>query len=464
MNIPGFKLILADKIEKIHRLLRFYIFLKIFSSFFLPAMFICGSILIALRYFKIHPAVTTLLFALSFSTTIVTTIVAYRKNLLNLCDTAAWIDKECGFGGFIMSAFSGHDLSNWDCNIDPSRLPNCDCRWGKILFPISVAIAFLAMSAFVPIPEPDENYSGLALDVSTPSSNLLSKIKILEDTGIIDEERKNILNDTLENLRKNNSALQPGKIYESLDNLDSNIMEMGDEAIRKMAEASKIMQDMELATAELSAEPDENLEKTLRDQAKQLSDLFKGSQALAGICAKGGTNPEDMINAVTKMAPPSDSKMLEKLGKMLKNSCSNMNKSYKKLSSGNCSSSSSQSLKEFFDRNPAGKLASDKGKCNGKGLIPGQGGVNRGRGDAPMIFGDESAKLESKKSPEQINTDETLLDFNETIGVSFSEPESSPLDDGVNGTLGTSTGSGGESRRYPVAPSNRSMLKRYFKH
>ena len=100
----------------------------------------------------------------------------------------------------------------------------------------------------------------------------------------------------------------------------------------------------------------------------------------------------------------------------------------------------------------------------GRGLQPGQGSISRGRGDAPLFFGDEE-DLRTNNIEKVTNEDLSRPSMGDLLGVGETEHEegkesSSPKAGGAV----TSQGRGGDAVwRESLVPEEQALLKRYFK-
>ena len=186
-----------------------------------------------------------------------------------------------------MSLVSGSDISEWDKVISGFRMPDCSLDFRGSLASLLCASAFVTACAFIPIPEPSENPGKLSLDINAPCSEMEDKIRILEETGILDQERKKSLEEAIEELRKNKSAMQPGKILENIDGIDSKLNNIAEMALNQMNDASEMMKKMEWAAEKLSADPDEDTEKMMRDELAKFAEMLKESPELRQCLAQG---------------------------------------------------------------------------------------------------------------------------------------------------------------------------------
>ncbi|MFN0205885.1 MAG: hypothetical protein ACKVS6_06180 [Planctomycetota bacterium] len=109
----------------------------------------------------------------------------------------------------------------------------------------------------------------------------------------------------------------------------------------------------------------------------------------------------------------------------------------------------------------------EEGEEENEGILiikkkPGNGGISRGRGDAPMLWGKETEgrtdQFEAKALPPSSELD---LQNNQMIGLSASTPQAKPeSESGGNVNVDGSTGKTSWRRR--LAPHHRDAVKNYF--
>ncbi len=97
--------------------------------------------------------------------------------------------------------------------------------------------------------------------------------------------------------------------------------------------------------------------------------------------------------------------------------------------------------------------------------LPGRGGINRGRGDAPMLWGDESDEQRVKFTPQElppisISPDEDIP----VVGINIIEPEEmeAPLAGGAGRVLDFNNIVGSEAWQRRISPRHRGLVRRYF--
>lgn len=95
---------------------------------------------------------------------------------------------------------------------------------------------------------------------------------------------------------------------------------------------------------------------------------------------------------------------------------------------------------------------------------PGNGGINRGRGDAPMLWGKETEgrtdQFEAKALPPSSELD---LQNNQMIGLSASTPKAKPEAES-GGNVNVEGSAGKTSWRRRLAPHHRDAVKNYFQN
>ncbi len=103
-------------------------------------------------------------------------------------------------------------------------------------------------------------------------------------------------------------------------------------------------------------------------------------------------------------------------------------------------------------------------QANG-GMTPGRGNVERGRGDAPLFFGETEDDLGTNSIEQVTNPDFSKATIGEVLGLGETEREVdlTPAK-GRDGGAVSSTGQGGEAvSREVLRPDEQLLLKRYFK-
>jgi hypothetical protein len=464
-------------------------------------MLFCGAAVILLRYFELPVFFNAMCVAVL---ALVAFALAFRKAFsrkLELGDIAGWLDGQTRAGGLLMAYFETPSMPGWEERLERLKLPEAKADWRKSFLSVLAGGAFVFVCWIAPLPAKGVNVVPAKLDISSQTRALNSEIDALEAAGALNEDQKDRLEDIIKELENNTAALQPGKIYESLDALDSAVKDIGDNAADSMMSGSNLMKQMEMAVQELETGNNPEAEERLREWAKNLTEMMKQSQSLSSNCygVKGGLKSNELMSAILNKPPPADKEMLKKLAKFLKQSQSKVKKSLMRMCKDGSCSRQMRALKDFLKKNQKMSATSGRGSelwlskameealrkkyggyCPGCGNVApdklmklwlesalnkngglGFGCISRGRGDAPMVFGQESPKL-IQGSFDKVESSDLNMDVGESVGVSFAAPEVKPIDDKGQGALTTGIGSGGQARRHRISPRHQGVVKRYF--
>lgn len=128
-----------------------------------------------------------------------------------------------------------------------------------------------------------------------------------------------------------------------------------------------------------------------------------------------------------------------------------------KCKGGQCSSKDLAKLQKELQ-----SMCNKLGECNGNGKCYGKGGVNRGRGDAPLVFGEDQsladAEFQQKDLNNQFVTPEDMVD----LGIIPIQPKPDPgkFSPGTLKNFGSQEGS--NVNRTKISPSQKDVVSRYF--
>ena len=107
----------------------------------------------------------------------------------------------------------------------------------------------------------------------------------------------------------------------------------------------------------------------------------------------------------------------------------------------------------------SGQLGEGK---DGDGEGPGRGGINRGRGDAPLIFGDEKiaegTNFDQKDLMNKYLNPEDLID----MGITTIAPEPDPGKFSPGALRSFDQQSGSAVSRSRISPSQKNVVSKYF--
>ena len=97
-----------------------------------------------------------------------------------------------------------------------------------------------------------------------------------------------------------------------------------------------------------------------------------------------------------------------------------------------------------------------------RGMVPGAGAATRGRGDAELIWGEESPGRTDAFQPEQLPNGRVLdPERSRMVGVSAAAPEVDPTAEAA-GTQPTAEAAARSAWRRRLAPAHRAAVKKFF--
>lgn len=399
-------------------------------------------------------------------------VLAYRR-VPSRESARALLDHHSLCGGLLMAS-SEVGLGVWQERIPPLVMPRLRWRGRRTWGLFAAACAFVAISFAVP-----QRYvtsmSRRPLNVESEVADLQRKIEILEEEQVLEPEQATEMAKKLERVAAEARGEDPAKTWEALDHLDEAVTA----AARQSAEEA-------LAKTEKAAKA-ESLARGLGEAAADLDPaaLSQAMEKLAELVNKAAADNEALRSALgEEMCSACQAGSLD-LGQC------------KELAAclGQCKEGLAGKLARLAEAGLISPQALDKiaelGQCDGTGLaeflkegegaglglscseqidlwlaegMPGQGGVDRGRGDAPMTWTDPSSEegvdfTEQALPPASV----AALKENRLVGVSIGAPTvEAPADPTGQGGLDGAAAGGGSAHVHTVLPRHRGSVKRYF--
>jgi hypothetical protein len=296
---------------------------------------------------------------------------------------------------------------------------------------------------------------------------LAEQIEVLKEEAILEPERAESLKQKLNQLQEEASGTDPVKTLEALDHLH----DVTQKAAKEAAE-SAIQDTEELTKAETLAEAlrEAGSELDPKVQAEAMADLASLMQKAAAeadiaasldpetleACKAGSLSPEQLKQLAAALRGGKKG-LANKLAKLHKVGLIDLETLKLCEECGECNSAT---LAEFL-KECKGQCVSDLlAQCN----KPGRGGVNRGRGDAELTWGEKSSE-EGFKFKEEALPPAALAAMKESqlSGVSQEAPKveqgSSPS---KSGALQGAAAGGGSANTQLILPRHRGAVERYF--
>ncbi len=368
---------------------------------------------------------------------------AGRKHFVGTEAGLIRLDDRLGLNNRLISAAS--QVGQWPEYSASERGP-ADFRWnvGRSLLPGLVALALVGAAWWIPIPE----RSGKPVPVVEPGAweQIEDWLAALEESGLVEEEVIEDLEGRVEEFR--NQPEEEWFSHSSLEATDTLQESLGMQ-IRDLAEEMNTLERDLSALKTFSGERSEEAREQIKREMEEALDALEG----------GGL--------------PLDQALRKQLGKidpaqLGKDTLSGLSKEeleglQKQLRKGTGALGAMEGLPDLGQGEMPGEGQGGVGEGMEKGL--GKGGVDRGRGDAPLFFGDKEDNLGTTKLERVENEDLSKATIGEVLGIGETEREidktaAGPVAGGGVGSMGR----GGEAvSRETLLPDEQAVLKRYFK-
>jgi hypothetical protein len=382
-----------------------------------------------------------------------------------LAAVRAAMDRHNHAGGLLMAAAQA-DVSAWQHGSKPVQ-PAVRWNSGRPMSLFCAAALFLCASMLMP----ERFIVGAAqrpLDVGKLVSELTEQVTALEEEKILPEDKALELKKELARLGKESTAKDPAKTWESLDHLKQSNADLAKQAAEEALQKTEVLKQAETLAAALGLLPDSAsslLERAMQDMAS----LLQQAKLEQGLLA--AKLPEELLKAAKdgKLTPEQMKELMkalqgnkDQLGECL-NKLANLKLIDPKLleackKAGQCP-------------NPAGLAAflAENGANLDSVLLAvqsyGQGGVDRGRGDAPLTWTDPSDEsgMKFKDTALPMGPLSGLKDA-QLVGISRSAPEvSGEKENASAGALAGAEAGGGAANVQQLLPRHKGAVQRFFK-
>ncbi|HEX7153955.1 MAG TPA: hypothetical protein VF618_20870 [Thermoanaerobaculia bacterium] len=352
----------------------------------------------------------------------------------------ALIDARAHCGGLLMAS-TVEGAQAWETRVDAA--PRVQWRGRRTTVAAVASVLFVLAALYVPARTTEASQR---LDVSADVERLDKRVELLKEEQILPAEQAVTMENTLDELRNNQSGNDPAKTWEVIDSVDEATMRAAEEAaaaaVQKTEELTRVeTMAMALDTPGLDAMRAAEGMKDLEAEAKKLGLSASDLQALMEAAKQGKASLQ------AKLQRLADAKMIDAktLGKAER--------------AGKAGGGGKSELEAFLRDNASPPRLSDAvGQfCKGGG----QGGVDRGRGDAPMFFGDESDVMAKFREMTLPSADVASLEQSEVVGMSTSAPTAEATGRSTGGALSNAK-DGGSAFTNVVLPRHRGTVERYF--
>jgi hypothetical protein len=399
-------------------------------------------------------------------------LVAWRlscRGRFTRTESVALLDTSLGAGGLLMSLQEAPD-SEWE-----SRLPHVERLWRSSLprirprrfaWSVGLPLLFTVAVCFVPL----RSTSATPLQPRTAgqqaAEQLEEMLQTLEEADVLEEEQQEELREEIAKLAEEtkDSPLTHER-WETVDALEQRMRLKLDEAAALADKASGAAQMLAELTdgdlSSLSAEQREQLEQQFLEtlqKMQQTGALNSASQSLREQLQQLMQNGR--LNGLPR-DPSQRKQLLSDLQKFLEQEQRKLAEARKQCQGGKCSRCGSGQC-------PG---CEGEGECEGQNGTtsrdgdgrPGRGGVNRGRGDAELTWGDESDEQGTKFKETVLPPGFQEDPKDDLQGVSLAPPDESPDASAPHAApREVDPASGRETWDRPLRPRHRDVVRQYF--
>ncbi len=387
----------------------------------------------------------------------------------------ALLDDRARCGGLLMAAGAG-EIGQWSDRIGELREPSLHFDGGRTMLCLVAAVSFVLVSFLVP-----QRYitvqAANPLEIGEEIDRIAEKIETLAEEEIFDEEKAETILEKLRQAREEASGQDPVKTWEMLDHIEA----AADNAAAEATE-SALQQTEQLAKAETLAQainsvsgelPADLLAEAMADMAKLASDAALDQAALRdgdlasklskelAEALKNGTLSPEQLEALRRALQASKGGLASGIARLSRAQLIDPNSLRKCKMLGECKGGA-------IDPNALGDLLAfcAEGGNAAEGLLamcnsPGRGGINRGRGDAPMTWAQES-DAHGAKFKEQMLPPNAILSDSRFMGISTGSHDTTGQADTSPGALSKAGAGSGSAHAQTVLPRHRHAVRRYF--
>jgi len=367
-----------------------------------------------------------------------------RRRFIGLEEGLVRLDDRLHLHNRLSAAY--HRIGPWPANVTDFSAAGFRWRYGRAVLPGLLALALVAAAWYVPVRKLS---TGEVVTPVEPGAweQMADWLATLEEENLIEESAVEELESRIEELRD-----QPEDEWFSHSSLEATdtLAETLGRQLRDMAS------EMAALDRNIAALKGFSTEMSEAGRAQKLKEFAEALDALEG---SGLAMNEALMKQLKELDPSS-------LGRETLSGLSpgQLKSLQEQLQKGSGALGSLEGLPSMGE-DPAMQPGTGMGMGQGEGMAPGRGGVDRGRGDAPISFGETEDNLGTSKIENVKNEDLSRATIGEVLGLGETERE---LDESATGPQAgggvSSTGQGGDAvSRETLRPDEQAVLKRYFK-
>jgi hypothetical protein len=382
--------------------------------------FVWGVVVLAARMAGSHSGDWQLLGLLGAIPLAVFAAIRERPKRAAFTQVRAAYDGLNRCGGVIM-AEETTEMSAWHASLPKPASPRLRWRSGRSLGLLAIATVFVLVTLSLP-----DRFALLAmkrpLDIGNLVSELRAEVETLKQEKILEPNKAEELQKQLSRLKDQSSALDPNKTWEALDHMKESNSDLARQAAEEaLSKTSNLTEAQTLASALQAASETGLGQDVATHAAKELASMLKAAKLQDGMLKS--EMPEDLLAQLDGLNPEDLERLLSSiefnknnLGRTLTNLAGLKLIDPKKLSEcknvGTCPDP--KALADFLCQNT--NACSSMSLCELTASYC-RGGIDRGRGDAPMTWKQESSDAGAKFKEDTLPPSTRLSDSRASAAV-----------------------------------------------
>jgi hypothetical protein len=400
-------------------------------------------------------------------------VLAWRRTP-NASRLKALLDGYSASGGLYMVT-DEVDTESWQGHLSQCRSPRIQWQAKRSLVCASLALLFVLVAFLIPA-RFVEAVSGAGLDIEHVLEDITDQVEILAEEEIVTRIEAYELQEKIQEVRRQARTGEVGKTWESLDHLQEKLNQRAAEAAMSLLQQTEtasrtqtLAQAMQLQGAnfdeQVMAGSMEALARMLSQKLAEDLSLSHLDEALLkqikAALESGQFDPADLA-ALADQMDMSKVQMRQCLARLCEGRLIDPSQLGLCDTVGQCDG---EGLGAFLAQAGVCQDFNEVTTCFCSGNSSGSGGISRGRGDAPMWFGDASSE-DGVGFKEQVlpRTAMPNLKDAQTVGVSLGDPTLSDSERGpsMSGALAGVKDSGSSAVSQQILPRHKHTVKRYF--
>lgn len=423
--------------------------------------FLCGVAVLTLRAATGRPGIQLIWIIAGVGPCAVAAMLLALKRLPDRSAVRALLDNTNRCGGLLMASERA-EIGDWQAHMPRIAEPRLRWRARRSVALALASLLFVAVSFLIPA-RPIALAADRPLDIAKEVEELSADIDLLKKEEIVEVTQAESLEAKLDSISTEAKGEDPVKTWEALDHLQDAVSKTTKDAAEKMAQDNERLaeaQALSEALAESGSDADSKLMteamKELKAQMESATGHQDAGQKLPGDLLKdlkSGSLTKQQLKQLAAALKQQKGDISKRLGKLKDAGLIDLKTLKQCEKAGQCDSAG---LAEFLKENAGNMSVTEMMNSWGRG------GVDRGRGDAPMTWTDRSSERGAKFKEQVLPSSLAGLKDSQLVGRSSGAPTIEKPGPRQTGALKGAAAGGGSAFTSTVLPRHRGAVNRYF--